>query len=477
MNDGERDAWLREALRHAPDSDALPPSGVSEAILLKARAAARAAAPAGRRAASREPHANPLTAFWNWLARPPVAAGFASVMAASLVGLMWWDRPMDEGMPRPPAMANERAPAALAPAPASASAPEEISPATPAPAPAAAPLAPLTESTPATAPTPESRSMNAAGNAAAPDGAVARPQGSVPEQAGSADARRAEPAAAPARRSADLLAKEGALSAETKSEGPAPFPSAEMQREMSSPRKSLDGGAANDAKKKDADASRARAVDEVERAAEPPATRPVAPATAVRPPFVGATEPAPEAPSASGRPDTPQFQQRQSPAAGLREKEAPGVAAPAPAPFRVEPERAGSESRIRADASLPTIAPTRLLAAIAAEPERWLRQTAGGDTVALDPGWCAWLAELDAAAAGRWEPLGVAAPPADGAAPRDASTTLRLVSGGRVAAIVRVDGTSAQVDAAPGSGGERWQATLAPGGAERLRSTARRLSP
>ena len=34
MNDAERDAWLREALRHAPDSDALPPSGVSEAILL-----------------------------------------------------------------------------------------------------------------------------------------------------------------------------------------------------------------------------------------------------------------------------------------------------------------------------------------------------------------------------------------------------------------------------------------------------------
>ena len=33
MNDAERDAWLREALRHAPDSDALPPSGVSEAIL------------------------------------------------------------------------------------------------------------------------------------------------------------------------------------------------------------------------------------------------------------------------------------------------------------------------------------------------------------------------------------------------------------------------------------------------------------
>ena len=29
MNDAERDAWLREALRHAPDSDALPPRGVA----------------------------------------------------------------------------------------------------------------------------------------------------------------------------------------------------------------------------------------------------------------------------------------------------------------------------------------------------------------------------------------------------------------------------------------------------------------
>jgi hypothetical protein len=75
MNDAERDAWLREALRHAPDSDALPPSGVSEAILLKARAAARAAAPAARRAV-RDAHANPLLAFWDWLARrrsPPAS--------------------------------------------------------------------------------------------------------------------------------------------------------------------------------------------------------------------------------------------------------------------------------------------------------------------------------------------------------------------------------------------------------------------
>jgi hypothetical protein len=41
MNDAERDAWLREALRHAPDSQALPPQGVSDTILARARAATR----------------------------------------------------------------------------------------------------------------------------------------------------------------------------------------------------------------------------------------------------------------------------------------------------------------------------------------------------------------------------------------------------------------------------------------------------
>ena len=159
----------------------------------------------------------------------------------------------------------------------------------------------------------------------------------------------------------------------------------------------------------------------------------------------------------------------------MREKDAAGLASSAP--FRVESERARPDTRLRADASARAVAPARVLAAIAAEPERWLRQTAGGDTVALDAGWRAWLAELDGAAAGRWQLLGAAAPSGDGAAARDGSTTLRLVNAGRVAAIVRLDGTRVQVDAAPSTGADRWQATLLPAGAEQLRSTARRLSP
>jgi hypothetical protein len=45
--DAERDAWLREALRHAPDAAAAPPAALREAILSQARAAT-AARPAAR---------------------------------------------------------------------------------------------------------------------------------------------------------------------------------------------------------------------------------------------------------------------------------------------------------------------------------------------------------------------------------------------------------------------------------------------
>ena len=100
------DAWLREALRHAPDAQALPPSALSEAILRQARAAAepapaRALPSLGQR----------LAAAWAWLGRPPVAAGFATVMVAGVVGLMWWDRPLEETLPPRDAAVPSAAPA------------------------------------------------------------------------------------------------------------------------------------------------------------------------------------------------------------------------------------------------------------------------------------------------------------------------------------------------------------------------------
>ena len=93
-DDPARDAWLSEALRHAPDADAAPSAELSDAILRQARQAVKAPP-------AREPaRANPLAQLWAWLARPPVAAGFATVMVATLVGVMWWDRPLDDALPR-----------------------------------------------------------------------------------------------------------------------------------------------------------------------------------------------------------------------------------------------------------------------------------------------------------------------------------------------------------------------------------------
>lgn len=110
QDDTERDAWLSEALRHAPDAQAAPPSALSDAILRQARAAANAA-----RAPSKPPARSPWAAAWDWLARPPVAAGFASLMVATLIGLIWWDQPMDPTIARPPASDATPPPAAVAP--------------------------------------------------------------------------------------------------------------------------------------------------------------------------------------------------------------------------------------------------------------------------------------------------------------------------------------------------------------------------
>jgi hypothetical protein len=91
------DAHLRAALRHAPDADAAPPLAVTEAILSQARAASHAHA---------RPNAAPADTLWSplrwlrqgWLAlsQPALATGLASVMVASVVGLMWWDRVPEE---------------------------------------------------------------------------------------------------------------------------------------------------------------------------------------------------------------------------------------------------------------------------------------------------------------------------------------------------------------------------------------------
>lgn len=113
----ERDPWLSEALRHAPDANAAPSPELSEAILRSARRAVQSAA---------APRENRLLQWWSWLARPPIAAGFATVMVAVLVGVMWFDQPLDATLP------------AKVEVPATAPAPE------PTPVPAPAPVAETT---------------------------------------------------------------------------------------------------------------------------------------------------------------------------------------------------------------------------------------------------------------------------------------------------------------------------------------------
>jgi len=114
--DAPRDPWLAQALRHAPDARAAPPPELSARILREARAAevpmAAPTADTPRAApfaqAARWPW---LRAAWEALARPSVAAGFASVLLATVVGVMWRDRLLDEALPRPEPSARPAAPA------------------------------------------------------------------------------------------------------------------------------------------------------------------------------------------------------------------------------------------------------------------------------------------------------------------------------------------------------------------------------
>lgn len=128
QRDDERDAWLAQALRYAPDADADAPPALSDTILREARTAA--ARPAAASVKPLHDHGGGplrwLVTAWDWLARPPIAAGFASVMVATLVGVMWWDRPLDETLQRSPevvsstpqAQAEAAPPAVVATAPA-----------------------------------------------------------------------------------------------------------------------------------------------------------------------------------------------------------------------------------------------------------------------------------------------------------------------------------------------------------------------
>jgi hypothetical protein len=435
-DDAERDAWLREALRHAPDSGAAPPSAISVAILAEARAAAArpmATSPAGR-AATRAMPTHPWLAFWSWLARPPVAAGFASVMAATLVGLMWWDRPMDETLARPPVAASARSDAVPAAAPAAIGA-----------------TAAASEAKEATA---MSDARARANDLPAKDmqakNAPAREGGAPPEVVA--------PAAFPARERGRATSVAPSAAAEDAKEeaaasrvpAPAPFtaqPAAPTAPAMGSPPASLPNG------RLASDEARAAASNRADAATPAAAAKSIAPA-----------RPAPEPRSEAA----PALRQRSPAEAQPNESDAftsPGAGAHAE--LAASPRREGG-------ASAAPLAP--LLAALAGDSARGSRQTASDSAIALEPAWRAWLVDLDAAAAGRWQRTSKVGEQAAADADTQGTATLRVALDGQPAATVRLDGTTVLVETL-GAAPARWQAALAPGSAARLRAALGRLPP
>ena len=136
-DDEAQDAWLKGALLHAPDAHADAPPALTHNILRESRLAAEGDAALRVKPLPLSGRTRWYMAAWNHLTRPAVAAGFASVMVATLAVVLWWDKPLDEKGDPPMAA---RAPEVVAAAP---TAPDP----TPAPAPAA-PTTPAAVDTP-----------------------------------------------------------------------------------------------------------------------------------------------------------------------------------------------------------------------------------------------------------------------------------------------------------------------------------------
>lgn len=98
-HDADRDAWLREALRHAPDAELQAPPALREAILREAEAKARTPA---RQAPRRAP-----PRWWDRLAQPAAGAALASVMLATVIGLIWFADPLPPDVPAADARMSE----------------------------------------------------------------------------------------------------------------------------------------------------------------------------------------------------------------------------------------------------------------------------------------------------------------------------------------------------------------------------------
>ncbi len=199
------DLHLQQALRHAPDRDAVPPRALDQAVLAAARAAVAAprASPPGRARVH-----SALRQLFDWSGRPALAGALGSLLLAGVIGLMWRDGPPPEALPGrgDPPLPGSAAPASPAPA--------AVADPVPAPSPGAAPAAGLPTAVapprvPAAAPTPALAKESGRATAAAaapspppspspqPSPAAAPVVSAVPEAAVDR-AEVAAPAAAPA---------------------------------------------------------------------------------------------------------------------------------------------------------------------------------------------------------------------------------------------------------------------------------------
>jgi len=244
--DGEIDAWLRQALRHAPDAAALPPDALRTAILAQARTAAGESGTTaalhggtgvdeahGPATASTAPPRRRLlhaaAMFWQALTRPAFAAGLTSILAATLIGLMWWDRPLDETAPASEDSAHQTARSAESARPAAplptAPSPRVTSPAAPSPPTPLPPVTPVPPPPVTPAPSPAAMLPPAAPPAPSRAGDASFAERAAVESRREAKTARAAPAAPPPE---PVPGRDGPAAARAANESslPRPFPPA-----------------------------------------------------------------------------------------------------------------------------------------------------------------------------------------------------------------------------------------------------------
>jgi hypothetical protein len=419
-HDEPEDAYLRAALRHAPDANVAPPATLSAAILSQARAAASIT--------QASTMAEPLAPVWQllawlrqgWLAlsQPALAAGVASVMVASVVGVMWWDRVPDD-VSAHHELSREKSTSSAPPNQTleAAKAATQDSVAAPASRAPNAPLVVADAHKPAAAKAPP---------AAAHEQAPARVTSKATEQ------RRAVADAIPQDKEVALDTQAQANTQPHPQRGeptpvaaPAPLPETTRLRERA-----------------DAPTPAVAAAEQTQARPGPPlAPAPTTPLAKVVPPLAA---PAPAPPPAA------------APAVAA-------AAAPTPASkvFSLERESARTSGLALGFAASTPV--TSLREALRDEPERWAWQKNVGAFAPVVPEVAHWLAQLESATAGRWVPqLDLRA---SGAA--QTLLTLRWIRDGQTVhtLVLRADGLSWQK---AGAAEPAWFAPLDAGMVKRL---------